>query len=207
MKKIALSLIFISTFSIFTLANDDTQKVSLWKPHKSGAYIGLGYGYLKQSIKDIDYPDARSFSLVVDSIMFQGGYKYNSYFSLEGRYWLGVTKIRQSGGSSSGTYSGNMDAYGIYLKPNIPFDNGLKLYALFGYADTSVRYDNGSKWDTDGYSCGIGLEYLMTKDMGIFIDYIKLNTARSFDYNDQNDIDAKVSISTFNFGLNYKFQF
>ena len=206
MKKITLSLVSVLALSSFAFAGSEDSS-SLYMPGKSAIYVGLGYGSFKQSTTGIDYPAAKSFTLEADTVMLQGGYKYNPYFSLEARYWMGVSKIDQDGGESPDKYSGDINSFGIYLKPNIPLsDTGINIYALFGYGNTSVKYSGGNKWDTDGYSWGYGVEYEAMDNLGIFIDYVKVGSADSFDYTDRDGVDADIDVETINFGLNYKFQ-
>jgi len=205
MKKLTLSLVSILALGSFAFA-DGSDSSALWKPAKSAVYGGLAYGYFKENVHDIDLFATESFELKADTVMLQAGYRYNPYVSVEARYWLNTGDIRQSGGSGSGTHSGSVNSWGMYVKPNIPLSNtNINVYALFGYGDTTIKYSGGNKWDTNGYSWGYGVEYEPTPYLGIFIDYVQVGSADSFDYDGEDGIDAEIDVSSVNFGLNYKF--
>ena len=81
------------------------------------------------------------------------GYDYNQYIGLEGRY---LDAPADSDWSET-------QHYGIYLKPMIPAGDRVNIYGLLGYGKTKIETDCGAgipeKYDYDGFSYGIGLEY------------------------------------------------
>jgi opacity protein-like surface antigen len=215
MKKITFSLVSFMALSGFALAGGDISPVEepvieLPVPDNSAFYLGLGYGYFDQTIDAIAYPNARDIELEANSLMLQAGYRYNQYVAAEGRYWIGFGDISQSGGQTPGDHSGDFDAWGLYIKPMYPVAEKFDIYGLLGYADTSIEYDDGAYWDTDGFSWGFGAQYAATENILIFADYLNLGMPDSFDYTDPNgivipDIDADINLYTFNIGVSYKF--
>ena len=177
MKKITLSLVSVLALSGFAMAGGDIMPVEPMADEpvvdSSAFYVGIGYGYFNQSIDDIAVPGATNVELDTNSIFLQAGYQYNQYVAVEGRYWFGISDISQDGGQQPGDHSGDLNTWGIYVKPMYPVAENVDIYALLGYADTSVEYDTGEYWDTDGFSWGIGAQYGITENILIFADYDK----------------------------------
>ena len=209
MRKITLSLVSLLALSGVAFAQGDTADKAIWEPASSAIYGGLGYGFFDQSVKGIEYPGAQSFSLGAHTVMFQGGYQYNPYISVEARYWLGVTDIVQKRGEAPGAYAGDLDVWGVYVKPTLPVTDGFNLYMLLGYSSNSTSYQSNN-WDTSGFSWGVGLDMDATNNFSVFVDYVNLTKLDSFDYTNQNgsevpDVAANINAYTFNMGVNYKF--
>jgi opacity protein-like surface antigen len=209
MKKVTLSLVSVMALSGLAFAGGNIAPVV--EPvteapilvDESAFYVGIGYGYFNQnndniasSVADIEFE--------ANSVLLQAGYQYNQSIALEGRYWIGVGDISQSGGLNPGDYSGDMNAWGLYVKPMYQVANNFDIYGLLGYADTSIEYDNGAYWDTDGFSWGLGAQYAATENILIFADYVNLGMHDGVDFEGSN-IDADVDIYTFNIGVSYKF--
>ena len=215
MKKVIGSVIFTVLFGSFAMGGGDIAPVVPVAEESpvvdnSAFYVGVGYGYFKQSNDDIVYPGISSIELETDSIMLQAGYQYNAYLSFEGRYWFGVGDVSQSGGMKPGDYSGDYDAWALYVKPMYPVTESFDVYALLGYAETDVEYDDGSFWDTEGFSWGVGAQYKVTQEVVVFADYISLSTHDSFDIIAPNgaiveNVDADVDLYMVNVGISYKF--
>jgi len=214
MKNITLSIVSVLALSGLGYAGGDITPIepTMEAPivDDSAFYIGLGYGYFNQSIDNIAIPGVTDIELDTNSIFLQAGYQYNQYVAVEGRYWFGISDISQSGGVNPGDHSGDLDAWGIYVKPMYPVADNFDIYALLGYVDTSVEYNDGAYWDTDGFSWGIGAQYEVMDNVLIFADYLNLGMPDSFDYTDSTgsvipDIDADINLYTFNVGVSYKF--
>jgi opacity protein-like surface antigen len=210
MKRLKLSLVSILMLAGISQA-DDTQKPFYAPSDKSVVYGGLGYGQFNQNLNNIQFAGATDVALDAHTIMLQGGYKYNQYLSFEGRYWYGLSDVKQSGGVTPGTYSGDVDAWGLYLKPTLPIEDTFKVYALLGYGSASVDYGNNSA-DTDNFSWGFGLELDFAENFAVFADYVSIATADELNYTYTSGssvpgIDANINVYTFNIGLNYKFGF
>ena len=102
MKKLTLSLATILVTSTLTFAGGDIAPMEpiIDTPivteeeivSDSGLYLGIAYSLLRSDSSFIDTID-NNHKLGADysAIMFQGGYKFNEYIALEGRYWLGLT--------------------------------------------------------------------------------------------------------------------
>ena len=211
MKKITLSLVSVVALSGFAVAGGDIAPVEpvVETPTpvitESGFYTGIGYGYFNQSGDNIaSTPAVPNIELEADSVLLQAGYRYNDYVAFEGRYWIGVGDITQSGGNIPGDYSGDFDAWGLYVKPMYPVADGFDVYALLGYADSTVDYDVGTSWETDGFSWGLGAQYAVMDNILIFADYVSMSSEDSFEFNGQ-DIDADIDLYTFNIGVSYTF--
>ena len=63
--------------------------------------------------------------------MLQAGYKFNSYVAVEGRYWLGLSDNAWATISNNLIQSeGEIDAWGVYVKPMYPVTPAFDIYAL-----------------------------------------------------------------------------
>jgi opacity protein-like surface antigen len=132
--------------------------------------------------------------------MLQAGYQYNRYVAFEGRYWIGVGGIDQTPNNASGDF----DAWGLYVKPMYPVTNTLDLYALLGYADSTIDYDSALDWETDGFSWGLGAQYAITDRILLFADYVSMASQDTIDYNG-GSVNADTDLYTINIGVTYKF--
>ena len=213
MKTIKRSLVSILALGSFVFAGGDIAPVveePIVVEDNSAFYLGLGYGYFNQSNDNIAIDGTGDIELDTNTLLLQAGYQYNQYVAIEGRYWIGLGDISQDGGVNAGDHSGDFDAWGIYVKPMYPVTEEFDIYALLGYADTSISYDDGAYWDTDGFSWGLGAQYAVTENILLFADYVNLGMPDSFDYTDENtvvhpDVNADINLYTFNVGISYKF--
>jgi len=215
MQKVIYSVIFTALCGSFAMGGGDIAPVvpvaeEYPAVDNNALYIGAGYAYFKQSNDDIVYRGVNKIELETDSILLQAGYQYNEYLAFEGRYWFGVGDISQSGGMKPGDRSGDYDAWALYVKPMYPVTEHLDVYALLGYAETDVEYDDGSFWDTEGFSWGVGAQYEVVENIVVFADYISLSTHDSFDIVAPNgaiveNVDADVDLYMVNVGISYRF--
>jgi opacity protein-like surface antigen len=201
MKKITLSFVSAVALSGFAVAGGDIAPVEpmVETPTpvitESGFYGGLGYGYFKQSTDSPLNVDVES-----DSIVLQAGYQYNDYLAFEGRYWIGMGGVDQTPMNASGDF----DAWGLYIKPMYPVNESFDIYALLGYADSTIDYDSSWDWETDGFSWGIGVQYEVMSNIVLFADYVCMASDDSVDIN-SNSVSADIDLYTVNFGVTYKF--
>ena len=208
MKKITLSLVSVMALSSFSFAGGDIAPMveePIIVEDNSAFYVGVGYGYFNQNVDNFQ---ANDFELDADSIMLQAGYQYNEYLAVEGRYWIGVGDITQTGDLSVFDQSGDYDSWGLYVKPMYPVTEDLDVYALLGYASNSVSFDNGAYWDTDGFSWGLGAQYEVMDNVLLFVDYVNMGMQDSVDLSYNNtvsNIDSDIDLYTINFGVSYKF--
>ena len=101
------------------------------------------------------------------------GYDFSKYLGVEFRGTMGV---------SDGDKLGHDYSYGLYLKPQYPVTKELSIYALAGYAQSKISFDNeldfngiGNNYTTqNGFSFGAGLEYILNEDWSLFVDATRL---------------------------------
>ena len=208
MKTMKLSLVSIMALGTLAYAGGDIAPVveePVVVENNSAIYVGVGYGYFNQSVDNIALtPAVADIEFDVDSILFQLGYQYNEYVAFEGRYWAGLGKINQDGGYNPGDHTGTFDAWGLYVKPMYPVTDEFDVYALLGYADSSLEYNTGDNWDTDGFSWGVGAQYSVTDDFLIFADYVSMGSEDTVTMNG-NDVSADIDLYSVNVGVSYKF--
>lgn len=208
MKKFNLSLVTVLAMSTFAIAGGDIAPVEPVIVEDKGFYLGLGYGFLSAD-RDTYIPifdvTTNKGSEDYDQIMLQAGYKFNSYVAVEGRYWLGLSDNAWAAISSNLIQSvGEIDAWGIYVKPMFPVTRGLDIYALLGYANTDYFITNSliGSGDLDGFSWGLGASYEFENKFSVFIDYTEL-------YNDDytNSLGWKIddTIDVTTVGVSYRF--
>ncbi|MEA1953042.1 MAG: porin family protein [Campylobacterota bacterium] len=121
------------------------------------------------------------------------GYNYNQYFALEARL-LNVN-------NDSNVF--DITHYGLYLKPMIPINESIDLYALLGYGHNEIDdyCDMSKTFKHDGFSYGVGLEYDLSghdtkKGWGLWIDYQNLMT---------DETSENYTANVVNFGVSYNF--
>ncbi|MEA3456095.1 MAG: porin family protein [Campylobacterota bacterium] len=226
MKNIVLSAVAVAAMSSFAVAGGDiapieepvvVEEVVVVENLDAGFYLGLGYGSLKGEETfgwnpgqgEVTFEeDSRDF----DQLLLQAGYKFNAYVAIEGRYWFGMNDL-----SGVWDYDGallttdaSLDAWGIYVKPMYPVTDAFDIYALLGYATSSLEEDIiipggtvSQTTDLDGFSWGLGVAYTFNDSISIFADYVSL-------YDDTVDYDvynswSEFQIDTVNVGVSYKF--
>ena len=120
----------------------------------SGWYIGVGLVRAKFAA----CVDSCTYEDVTYGLMVRGGYDFNRYLGIEGRYIYTSLGEGPLGGTP-------LVHAGIFLKPQLPLGERINLYGLLGYGYTRnlgsgarLRYfDHG--W---GLSAGIGMEYRLS---------------------------------------------
>ncbi len=204
MKKFNLSLVAVLAMSAFAVAGGDIAPVEpvvetpVVVEDNSAFYLGLAYGLVNYDLStpkyDVDVDED------IDTFMFQAGYEFNQYVAVEGRYWAGFNDI--------GDIAGDFDTWGIYVKPQYPI-GAFNLYALLGYASTTVEPDSGVDYiDVDGFSWGLGAEYKFAENLSVFVDYVSMSDTDEDFKLDGHDIDdglVDVDIQSINFGVTYRF--
>jgi len=173
----------------------------------SGFYLGLAYGMGEWNYDRVNGNDDGTFDF--DTIILQAGYNFNKYIAVEGRYWFGLDTSDTFANGDSGEV--NIDAWGIYVKPQYPVTEAFKIYGLLGYASISSlewKNNNGGgagdytdQYNYDGFSWGLGAGYTFTDNIEVFVDYVSI-------YDDTLDMFSTpydIDFSTWNFGVTYKF--
>ena len=237
MKNIVLSAAAVFAMSSFAIAGGDIAPVEepvvevpeVVAPSVGGFYLGLAYGYLNAT-DDVTFtsgPIETSVNLFDDSygeIMLQAGYKFNEYVAVEGRYWFGVSNgswLNPGGSSESGipaigaaAADLSFDAWGIYVKPMYPVAESFNIYALLGYGSIDSTFDGDDNWEdatsADGFSWGIGAEYMFNENVSVFVDYTSIydgdeDTTVMDEHGNIYDINNDGSAYVIDFGVTYKF--
>ncbi len=226
MKKIVLSAAAVFAMSTFAIAGGDiapSQEPMVDVPAVtesmgvSGLYLGLGYGSLSGE-EDYSFNDGYGEVTVseetreFDQLLFVGGFKFMDYVGVEGRYWMGMNDLTDDFG-----YLGDLvetdseiDAWGIYVKPMYPVTPEFNVYALLGYATTTLDEEIhagniivSESTDLDGLSWGLGVAYTFGGNISIFADYVSLYDD-TIDY-DFGDARSEFTIDTINVGVAYSF--
>ena len=128
MNKTVISMVTVAAMSMSAVAGGDVAPVVVpvvVEPEvsNSGLYLGMAYGFTTSTTdhvsgtlgSTITYIDEVDYS----SLMFQAGYKFNDYISLEGRYWYGFEK-QVNDVVFNVPLDTNSDTWGIYVKPSYP---------------------------------------------------------------------------------------
>jgi opacity protein-like surface antigen len=224
MKKFNLSLVTVLAMSTFAIAGGDVAPVEpvvemIEEPvviEDRGFYLGVGYGFLSadRTVSWYDFANGVNVSADYgtedyDQIMLQAGYKFNSYVAVEGRYWLGLSDNAWATISNNPIQSvGEIDAWGIYVKPMYPVTGALDIYALLGYAKTEYDITNAlvDSGNLDGFSWGLGASYEFSNNFSVFIDYTELysdNTTVANTALGSLDVDESIDVTTI--GVSYRF--
>jgi len=113
----------------------------------------------------------------------KAGYEFNQYIGIEARGLK--TMIKEDGGE--------IEHMGILIKPSYPISEDTNIYGLVGWAKTTTS-GGLRKTDVDGLAFGGGVDYSITQNVSLFVDYERL-----FQESGAPKLDA-VSM-----GANYKF--
>ena len=114
-------------------------------------YVGLGLVAVNLERDPCACANTETDDLRYGSIL-RVGWDFNNYVGVEAR----VLKTLEDDVFSETTH------YGLYLKPQYHVTPQMNVYALLGYANTTVDYTNGiqsSTTDENGFSYGAGFEY------------------------------------------------
>jgi len=226
MKKFTLSIAAVMAMGTFAIAGGDIAPVEepivVVEPvvDDSGFYLGLAYSFVDTEViwdySKLEQDNYDGMEGDYHAIMLQVGYKFNSYFAVEGRYWNNVAdgefthtfynpdgSVHYEIEEEDGRYDFN--AWGIYVKPMYPVTDSFDVYALLGYADTTITPPSGLEGtvnDKDGFSWGLGASYAFMDNLSVFADYASLYDDDALN---ENGYGEDMTIETWNFGLTYKF--
>ena len=180
MKKVTLSIIAVLAMNTFAFAGGDISPVEpeITVPEVSEStgsfYAGLGYSYVNLDAGIAGEHDG-------DAALLLAGYNFNQYIGVEARY-AGLTDC--------------LENTAIYLKPMYPF-GGTTVYGLLGYGETT--YDNGNSSSENGFQWGLGANYAVTENIGVFADYTNLYDDSGF------AAGTDVTVDSVNVGVTYTF--
>ncbi len=229
MNKIALSLILAASMTTFAVAEglDDivtineepvVEEASPTAPAANTAfYFGGAYGMATNAVDGLQLPGSTvNYELTTDhsALLLLSGVRIDDIFSVELRYWKGVGDATVDIDSSTTTALENeeLNAWGIYMKPGYQVVPEVNVYALLGFAATTVdKTDFASvDLDKDGISLGVGASFSFTPGFAVFVDYTSLYNDE-FAYPSDTYSDKSVgwtqdhSVDVFNFGVTYQF--
>ena len=209
MKKFTLSIAAVMAMSTFAIAGGDITPVEepmveVVEPvaDDSGFYVGLGYSRMTKTVEDAIYVTGLEYDdleYTADSLLLLAGYNFNKYIAVEGRYTMSIGDVEASD-TWYDEADNELSNIGIYLKPMYPI-GGLTVYGLLGYGQ--VTFDNGTEYTENGFQWGLGANYAVTEDVGVFVDYTRLYDDENFD--DCMCGDHDVVVDSINVGVTYKF--
>ena len=183
MKKVSLSIVALLAMNTFAVAGGDftapvEPQVNIPEVEESTGsfYVGAGYSYINLDADIVEHDS--------DATLLLAGYNFNQYIAVEARY-AGLTD--------------SIDNAAIYAKPMYPIGDAAKVYALLGYGETT--YDNGTSSSENGFQWGLGANYAVTENIGVFADYTNFYDDTGFDGQTLND----VTVDSVNVGVTYTF--
>ncbi len=137
------------------------------------------------------------------------GYDFNEYFGVEARFGTGLNN--EDIKSEDATFEAELkETYGLYLKPQVPLNRYLNLFALIGYAQSKVDITNTTvsakgTVDEGSVSYGVGLGYHVNDRVDIVFDALRLWHDVNFNIFNSEDGDTELTLDTLGLGFNYKF--
>jgi opacity protein-like surface antigen len=172
MKRIVLSVWTAAAMSSLGFAGGDFAPVEpvietpvVVEESTGSFYVGLGFEALSTGPNSIDFFNNNSNDRT-GNLLGLVGYQFNPYIALEGRY---ATYIFDED-------SINSDTWGVYLKPQYPVNEDLKLYVLLGFGGMTVDGVDGANIDVDdsGFQWGLGASHVVAEDIAVFLDYTSI---------------------------------
>ncbi len=227
MKSITISVVAAVAMSTLAFGGGGIAPVEqpvveeVVTPASSGFYVGLGYSlatigengwYGEDYGQGEDYPeDIWSGEYEQDAITLIAGYDFNEYIGVEGRYMIGMGDAEWED-DVSGTFEEDISFtnVAIYLKPMLPMGD-VTLYGLLGYGQTTYTWDASDAEDitASGFQYGAGVSVAVTKQISLFIDYVKFAEDDSqqtvIDDDPYFDYVTNVDGHAITFGATYKF--
>jgi OOP family OmpA-OmpF porin len=116
-------------------------------------YVGMGLTsgrYFSDNYEDVTY-----------GVMARIGYEFNQFIGFEARH---ISAFWEKG-SLNGQ---ELEHFGLFMKPMIPFNENFNLYGLLGYGWTQTNTSGtlNQAIDDNGFSAGAGLEYDLSNKRG-----------------------------------------
>ena len=207
MKKIMNTALFISTASTLlsaggqiaapvepesTIPNKEIVKVSDADNIKyDGFYAGGALSYMQMNEGVLS--TAHALTLV-------GGYYFNKYFGLEGRYTRTITDMDVDSGTKVTSANDVMSNLGLYFKPMYNLTTGFSIYGLAGYGKSTYE-KAGKEYSETGVQWGLGAKYELANGVGLFFDYMTLYDDDNFD----GLVAEDILFNAMNVGATYTF--
>ncbi len=186
MKKVLISTVASMMLAGTAMAGGDIAPVEtpvVAPAPVGGFYAGLGVASNKASWNNG--------SDTVTNYTLIGGYEFNDYLAVEGRF--------------TDTMSGKNDidyvtGGSVFLKPQYPVFDAMKVYALVGVGYTKIfAANNSTVAKGNDFQWGLGASYDVMDNMAVFVDYTSLATGIETLTGLKDDDEA------WTFGVNYKF--
>ncbi len=125
-----------------------------------------------------------------------GGYYFNKYLGVEGRYTRTLSDIDEDTGFAVNSSSRVLSNMGLYIKPMYNITTGFSVYGLAGYGKAQNEEDSET-----GVQWGLGSKYELANGVGFFVDYMR--------FHDDDDFDTRIAQDAFfsstNMGATYTF--
>jgi len=202
MKKIVLSVWAVAAMSSFGFAGGDMKDVEpavvpvveVVEAEKN-FYVGLGLSALSTRDGSLNFFSEEHGQDRTGNLTFLAGYEFNPYMAVEGRYSTYIAEEDVL----------NSDTWGIYVKPQYPVNEDVKVYALVGFGGMTVDGVDGGDIDVDdtGFQWGLGASYAMTGTVSVFVDYVSIASDMGADSwggtPEDVDADAITLGATYNF--------
>lgn len=161
--KVAFTaFVFISLFPNISAA--ETTNVQ-------GGYVAGNFSFLSSEVDEISISRDFDFTALAGTI----GYSLNQNFAFEGRFGIGVT------GDDISLFGVTVDVdvknyVSALAKGSLPVDGGY-IYGLVGYSSVEIEgsasgYSHSE--DENGVSYGIGLEYPVSNNGLIGVEYLQI---------------------------------
>ncbi len=186
MKKVLISTVASMMLAGTAMAGGDIAPVEtpvVAPAPVGGFYAGLGVASNKASWDD-GSDTLTNYTLI-------GGYEFNNYFAVEGRFTDTMSGKNDINHAISGS---------VFLKPQYPVFDAMKVYALAGVGYTKVTpKDGGGSAKGNDFQWGLGASYDVMDNVVLFVDYTSL--ANGIETRD----GFKVDDEAWTFGVNYKF--
>lgn len=165
--QVPLELVVVKTVATPSKKAEEVKEKSPW-------YVGAGLviGEVKwRNREDETY-----------GFIAKVGYDFSPYVGVEAR---GIRTNWEYEG-------GKIKHLGAFVKPQYPINEEFNLYALAGYAKTSIGTQRN--FSDTGLAYGAGLDYELNEDFGLFVDYERL-------LHDAGEYD----LYAFSLGVSYEF--
>ena len=185
MKKMLISTVASMMLAGTAMAGGDIAPVEepVVVAPVGGFYVGAGIASNKPSWED-GSDTLTNYTLI-------GGYEFNDYFAVEGRF-----TDTMSGDNEVDDVTGGS----IFLKPQYPVFDAMKVYALVGVGYTKIFIaDSDDVAKGNDFQWGLGASYDVTDSVVVFLDYTSL--ANGIETRDGFEMDDEA----WTFGVNYKF--
>ncbi|MCD6654215.1 MAG: porin family protein [Sulfurovum sp.] len=207
MKKITASIVAAVAMNAFVFAGGDIAPVEPEvtvpevvepAPFPGAFYVGLGYAYMNMNIDEIQREEA---DISAHSALLLAGYNYNQYFGLEARYAMNIGDPEFDGYGEDDDPDGDFTNAAIYLKAMYPFEK-INVYALLGYGQVTLDTTESGDHSESGFQWGLGANYAITENIGVFADYTRLYDDEGFD---GAFLGQDVVVDSINLGVTYTF--